>query len=553
MGKSRADAGISGDPDARRVRYPEEDKRGIVLKNGGFRSCCDLEKRFMRACNRMKCLGFPGRLSRLILGFVLSAALAFSGDAQIQQAWVAHYNNGLTNGTNQAVKMVLDSSGNIYVTGVSQNTNGSLGYVTIKYASSGTERWVARYDSTNFPFATPSGLVLDASNNAVVTGNAVTVKYDTNGNQLWTAPFEGTSIAMDPGGNAIVTGIASSFSTVKLNPAGSNLWQATYVDSIGPALSQIVLVDTDGNVYVTGSETYTCFSGGCYVQLLIIKYDQNGVQLWNAAYNPGGPVGTVSVGGAALDSADDLSLIVDFYGVSVPTALQYSSGGAFNWVSYLNQGGENPKFALAVDKQSNPVVTGEVPYGFNGNLEYYYGTIELNANGGSKWTNYFPQSPSGSSAATSIAIDAANNPYVTGYSPGTNSGNDIVTIKYDSNGNQIWLQRYNGSGNGNDAGNAIAVDKNGNVYVTGYETLPGGGTGIVTIKYSPVVLQRHSDGTVILQAQGSPGESFDIQASADLRTWLDLGTVLADTNGLMQFDDTNAPNFPARFYVPKPQ
>ena len=155
--------------------------------------------------------------------------------------------------------------------------------------------------------------------------------------------------------------------------------------------------------------------------------------------------------------------------------------------------------------------------------------------------------------ATSVAVDSGNSCYVTGYSPGTNSGNDIVTIKYDPNGNQMWLQRYGSPGNGNAAGNAIAVDKSGNVYVTGYDTTSAGGTEIVTIKYSPVTLQRRSDGTVLLQAQGSPGESFDIQASQDLLNWLDLGSVLADTNGLMQFDDTNAPNFTSRFYFTNPQ
>ena len=152
-----------------------------------------------------------------------------------------------------------------------------------------------------------------------------------------------------------------------------------------------------------------------------------------------------------------------------------------------------------------------------------------------------------------IAVDSVNNCYVTGYSSGTNSGNDIVTIKYDPNGNQVWLQRYHGPGNGDDAGNAIAVDHSGNVYVTGYEATAAGGTEIVVIKYSPVTLQRRTNGTVLLQAQGSPGESFDFQGSTDLMNWLDLGSVLADSNGVAQFQDTNASNYNQRFYVTSPQ
>jgi hypothetical protein len=152
-----------------------------------------------------------------------------------------------------------------------------------------------------------------------------------------------------------------------------------------------------------------------------------------------------------------------------------------------------------------------------------------------------------------IAVDSANNTYVTGYSPGTNSYNNIVTISYDPNGNRRWLQSYASPGNGNASGQAIAVDANGNVYVAGYDTTTAGGTEIVVIKYSPLVLQHHADGTVLLQAQGSPGENFQIQASADLQSWLDLGSAVADSNGLVQFDDTNASNYAARFYYTNPQ
>jgi hypothetical protein len=80
-----------------------------------------------------------------------------------------------------------------------------------------------------------------------------------------------------------------------------------------------------------------------------------------------------------------------------------------------------------------------------------------------------------------------------------------------------------------------------------------GSAGKCLINYSPVTLQLNANGVVLLQTQGFPGERFDIQASADLLNWLDLGIVVADTNGLMQFDDTGATNYPARFYVTKPQ
>ena len=496
------------------------------------------------------------RLHRAVICLFLLpfAFLTPVAPAQIQQAWVARYNNSILNGTNEAIKMALDPTGNIYVSGFSQNTSTNLGYVTIKYAPNGNLLWIARYDDTNFPAATPSAIALDPSNNVVVTGNALTVKYDLNGNELWTAPYDGVAIAMDKVGNALVTGMQSSFSTVKINAAGSNLWQVTYSDPTGPASSQIVLVDSVNNIYVSGFETYYCFRGGCYVELMTIKYSEGGSQLWTATYNPGGPISSVKVRGAELDIAGNLYLTPNFDigGEPGSAVTRISSSGVVSWSTFL----EGPwsaygGFALTLDQHSNTIAAGGTAYAINGSN--YYTIISLNMAGTPSWTNHYPETPSGSSSVSSIAVDSANNAYVTGYSPGTNGTNDIATIKYDPNGNMVWLQRYSSPGGGNAAGNAIAVDNNGNVYVTGYDTTAAGGTEIVTIKYSPVTLQRRSDGTVILQAQGSPGESFDIEASQDLLNWLDLGTFLADTNGLLQFDDTNAPNYSSRFYYASPQ
>jgi hypothetical protein len=485
--------------------------------------------------------------------------VVFNNDAtaQIQQAWVARYNNGIINGTNQAIKMALDPSGNIYITGFSENTNTNLGYVTIKYAPNGIQLWAARFDSTNYPTATPTGLVLDNSNNVIVTGNPVTMKYDSTGNQLWSAPFSGTALAVDAGANVYVTGFGTAFNTVKLNSLGSNVWFTTYTD-LGPTLSQIVLVDGATNVYVAGSDAYDYFGSASWfiVRLAIVKYTSIGSQLWTASYVSEGDPSGVQIEGAALDSANNLYFVADFSPIipgPVFTTYKYGSNGSMLWsADNPTANGGSVAHGLALDAASNAFVTGADAH-YYPNTPYPIGTYKIGPNGAYLWANLYYSIPIASSVGMSITLDQANSVYVTGYSPGTNSSNDIVTIEYDNNGNQIWVQRYHGPGSGDDAGNAIAVDKNGNVYVTGYEATAAGGTEIVTIKYSPVTLQRRADGTVLLRAQGSPGESFDFQGSTDLLNWLDLGSMVADSNGVAQFQDTNASNYNRRFYVTTPQ
>ncbi len=75
-----------------------------------------------------------------------------------------------------------------------------------------------------------------------------------------------------------------------------------------------------------------------------------------------------------------------------------------------------------------------------------------------------------------ITVDAAGNPYVTGQFAGTatfggversSSGpTDILVLKYDTDGNLLWSAQ--GGGEVNDDGNAVAVNSNGDCYVTGY-------------------------------------------------------------------------------------
>jgi hypothetical protein len=456
--------------------------------------------------------------------------------------------------------MALDGSGNIYVLGVSQNINSNTGYVTIKYAPNGNQIWAARYDSTNDPSATPTGFAVDSSNSVVVTGNAVTLKYDASGNLLWTAPYNAQAVAVDAGQNVYITGVSNSFTTMTLNPLGSNLWTTTLTNFGLPTLSQALAVDSSTNVYVAGQETvsehpYHLASGN------ILKYDLNGNELWENSPEQGDAFAIIQVAGLALDSLGAVHLEANYLGGTYEPflTLEYDSGGSQSW-SATNPTEDDASLAygLALDSSGNTLVTGGNAY-FS--PFYCYGTYKLDTNGNFLWTNLYPSAVTGNSVATSVAVDPNDNVYVTGYSVslGTNGNSDIVTLKYDSQGDQLWVQRYDGPGPGNDAGNAIAADNVGNVYVAGYEAETNGSTSLVLIKYSPVIispvitLSLQSNGNVIVQTYGSPGESFDVQASTNLQTWEDLGDVIADTNGLVQFADTNAPSFACRFYYTVPQ
>lgn len=90
----------------------------------------------------------------------------------------------------------------------------------------------------------------------------------------------------------------------------------------------------------------------------------------------------------------------------------------------------------------------------------------------------------GEEKAYSIAAGNDGTAYVTGFSMGELSGFDICTIKYDEFGDTLWVKYYNGSGNSEDKAYAIVVDKDQNVFVVGYTTSDSSGQDIVVLKYN---------------------------------------------------------------------
>jgi hypothetical protein len=121
--------------------------------------------------------------------------------------------------------------------------------------------------------------------------------------------------------------------------------------------------------------------------------------------------------------------------------------------------------------------------------------------------------------------------------------------KLTPSGQQLGFDRYNSLNAGSNFGTALAIDTNDNVYVTGYVLNTQGGSEFVTIKYSAAPkIQKQANGAMHLEFHTSPGQPYSLEATSDFFNWQSLITNTADANGLIQFDDTNAPSIPYRFY-----
>ncbi|HZM06772.1 MAG TPA: hypothetical protein VFC44_27535, partial [Candidatus Saccharimonadales bacterium] len=303
-----------------------------------------------------------------------------------------------------------------------------------------------------------------------------------------------------------------------------------------------------GNAYVGGfiQEPFKQGNniGNYYALGAVVKYGPDGTFLWG--YNSGDDNDNRTANcKTLLIESNAMYAAIDEYPYPGGGLFELDTNGEAIWTTGFGSWQESITSALCVDHNANTVVCGKLGF-----VNPVYGVEKFDNYGNEIWESSYPAADS---RATSLAFDNANNIYVTGFANNNASANDIITIAYGPNGKQLWLQRYDGPGHGDDVGNAIAVDAACNVYVAGYETETNGSTEMVLIKYSPITLQRQSNGTILLQTYGSPGQSFDFQASANLQTWLDLGATVADTNGLVQFADTNAPSFNYRFYHTVPQ
>lgn len=461
--------------------------------------------------------------------------------AQIQEAWLARYNAGFPAGTNRAVAMALASDGNLIITG-SSSTNNQFDYLTLKYAPNGTLLCAVRYASPGGGDDQVRGMAMDHEGNAYLTGTSVTLKYDPSGNLLWTAPYPGRALVVRSNTSVYVTGFSETdFATAKLDAStGSNLWTRTHSFMGWTDVSQVLALDDDENVYI-GGWTVTYYYRGIYSDTFgLVKYDAAGAMLWSKFFPTAIRSGTQAKA-VAVDRNEAVYLTGNGSWNTYYTT-KLASQGAILWRYYVDGSDIDGVQAMTLDAAGFVYLTG---------CSGYYGTVKLDPNGNRVWLRKYGNANLhlGYDYAKAIALDAATNVYVTGLSPAQGTGLDIATVAYDNDGNELWVKRYDGPVHGDDQGTAIAVDAAGNVYVTGFSANTDGGYDLTTIKYARLeTIRVLPNGQVRLQFFGTPGQDYRFQATTNFADWTELGSSLADTNGIYRWEDTNVPLFPQRFY-----
>jgi len=471
-------------------------------------------------------------LSLLLSLFVLPCKVSA---VDVIEEWVARY-NGPENSDDSAKAMALDASGNVYVTGHSRSSS-DYDYATTKYDSDGIEQWVARYNGPGNYHDTPRAIAVDAFGNVYVTGYSygdgtnndyATIKYSSDGIEQWVARYNGPcngndvvyAMALDDFGNVYVTGESDdndsrlNYTTIKYNKDGRRLWMAAYN---GPGnyndSARAITLDALGNVYVTG---YSYGGAETREDYATIKYNSSGHQLWVARYaGPSGPPYSAYDVANAITVDASGGVYVTGYSDGGATSydyatIKYNSDGVEQWEARYNGLGDKYDYAnaIVVDKFGSVYVTG---YSENLWTRQDYATVKYDSDGSRLWVATYNGKANHNDRACSIAVDLSGNVYVTGYSHDGGTSLDYATVMYDLVGDEVWVATYDGSANSDgqasgtvtdtsgdgqlisgdiesendcDYAYAMALDRLGNIYVTGGSFGNETRYDYATIKYS---------------------------------------------------------------------
>ncbi|MFX1498892.1 MAG: SBBP repeat-containing protein, partial [Promethearchaeota archaeon] len=350
--------------------------------------------------------------------------------------------------------IAIDSLDNVYIVGSTGSFGaGSSDIVLVKYNENGQEQWNCTWGGDGNDYG--NGIAIDSLDNIYIVGSTgsfgaenndfVLVKYDNNGVQQW-----------------------------------NRTWDGGYDD-----YARDVAVDSSGNIFIVGDKFKLAED---IVDILLVKYDNNGVQQWNCTWDRG----YYDYGnGVAIDSSNDVFIVGDtatkngdgMY--SSVVLVKYDQNGIQQWNHTLGKKEEdNFGNAVIVDTSDNVYLVGTTP----GPVSICALLVKYNGSGIKKWNRIWGEFYTYNSG-NDVAVDLFGNVYLVGAAEsGFEPGNyDAILLKYDGNG--TLQNNYTWGGDQVDIGYGVAVNSLGNVYIVGYTNSFGAGEiDMFLVKYRNIGL-----------------------------------------------------------------
>ena len=403
-------------------------------------------------------------------------------------------------------KIKFDNSGDLIAVGTIGNDATGKDISIIKYSPSGSIIWQHLFNGVSNGDDLANDFEIDIQNNIIITGSSainpenadlIAIRYYADGTFHWLNSFDGVlnkedagkAISIDQTGASYVTGFTTTDSlefefiqrivTTKIDSLGNTVWTRFFgTDTLAQYNGEkIKIINNEIRILASYQSENPFF--------VVLKYDTSGTLLFSNEVPVARPVGCFY-----LDDFNNSYL--GFGGWERFKIIKANSIGNIVWSKTIptnmpsNWTGDEAR-AIIVDSLQNVYVTGR-HYGDDFNGPTYSNadimTVKYNSGGSQLWSKRYEYLGNNAADITNtITLDKNLNVYVAGESQKTVAGTnyDYIVVKYSNNGNEIGTIRYNDTTNGNAFITSIIVDDSSNIYVTGSVS-----SSITTQKYSSV-------------------------------------------------------------------
>ncbi len=286
--------------------------------------------------------------------------------------------------------------------------------------------------------------------------------------------------------------------------AGKASWRKI-VCSNGVDSSEGIAVDGSGNIYIAGvtSGDLDGNKNAGARDAFISKFDITGARLWTRLL---GSAMDDCANGVALDASGNVYVTgwtagnldgKEHSGGYDAFISKYNPAGEKQWVTLLGTEKSDLGLCIKIDPTGSIYIAGSTSGNLSGNANsgcYDAFIARYDQSGAKKWLRLLGSTALDSAGA--VAIDGSGNIYITGTTNGDLGGNknsgsfDAFIASYDSSGEMRWVKHLGSAAL--DSAEGIALDKRGNIYITGYSNgnpldgyLNAGSTVAFIAKYDP--------------------------------------------------------------------